>query len=87
MRKVTMQVPSLKETIGPTFENYPTGFMWPYTVLIREVHVKYPTNEKIVATFPGYGILTKEGRKYSLSFDEKYAKVKGYPETIEGTWG
>lgn len=87
MKKVIMQVPNMRDTLKEAIYNYPEGYMWPYTVLIREVHVKYPTNEKIVATFPGYGILTKEGRKYSLSFDEKYAKVKGYPETIEGTWG
>lgn len=87
MRKVTMPVPALKEVIGDQADNYPQGFMWPWPVLIREVHVRYPTSEPVEVTMPGYGVVTKQGREYSIVFDANYARAKDYPVEISGVWG
>lgn len=90
MRRINFPAPDLKAVLGPTVDNYPTGHMWPYTVLIRQAWHDYGKDLKkapIEFTIPQYGVLTMHGRRYSLVFDSNYARTKGYPERMEGSWG
>lgn len=90
MKKIQLIPPALRDILGIQAEDYPTGFMWPYTVLVREAwtrHRKAVEAEMVEFTIPGYGVLTFRGRDYTLETTEKYRTAKGYTDIIEGTWG
>lgn len=91
MKKIQMLAPELKTILGPQVTDYPQGFAWPYTVLVREAWVRFgkdiATEDAVQFTIPGYGVLTFRGRDYTMETTEKYRTTKGYTDTIEGTWG
>lgn len=90
MKKIQLIPPALRDVLGIQAEDYPSGFMWPYTVLVREAwtrHRKAVKAEPVEFTIPQYGVLTMHGREYKLIPTASYAAQKGYADTIEGTWG
>lgn len=92
MKRLEMHPPGVK-SFGDTVDNYPNGYLLDYETLIREFW--RPNHPEVLAnpeqtyqvTFPGYAVLTMQGRDYKLEFDRAYAAKKGYAETMEGTWG
>lgn len=93
MKKSTITMPHLRDTLGDTVDNYPDGFIFGYEQIIREFwkdnnpEVLANPTEVYEITFPGYAVLTMQGRAYKLEFDKAYAAKKGYAETMEGQWG
>lgn len=94
MKKMTMDLPNLKDTLGATLDNYPQGFNFDADVIVRTFWAPYHREalanpaETYEVTFPGVAILTMSGtRHYRLDFLEPYASKRGYSEPVEGKWG
>lgn len=93
MKKSTITMPHLRDTLRDTVDNYPNGFVLDYETLIREFwkdnnpEVLDNPTEIYEITFPGYGVLTMQNRAFRLDFVEAYAAKKGYASTMEGNWG
>jgi hypothetical protein len=93
MKKFTVTMPHLRDTLTDTLDNYPQGFMLGHHALIREFWA--PNHPEVLAnpeevyevTYPSYGVITFRGRKYTFVLTAEYARAKGYPQTIEGSWG
>lgn len=86
------KIPSLDldagRILGPTVFLYPDGYMFPYTVLVREAFVSYRKQFEQGAEFtiPKYGTLTTKGRKWTLRTTPEYAARKGYDAEMSGVW-
>lgn len=93
MKTTTIYMPRPAEVMGAAISNYPEGWDWPYTSLIREFwrpnhpEVLGHPQETYQITIPKYAVLTMQGRAYKLEFTKEYAAKKGYAETMEGQWG
>lgn len=90
MKKIPLVIPELKNVLGPELSNYPQGFMWPYTVIVREAwwnHRKAIEDTGAEFTVHKYGVLEMKGREYTFRPSAEYAKTKDYPPEISGVWG
>lgn len=91
MEKVTLTAPALKDVAGPKAEDYPTGFQMPYTHFIRTAFLSRRDDlidgAEIQFEFHGVGTLTFTGRAWLFELTPPYAKAKGYPEKLSGSWG
>lgn len=91
MTSIELHIPRIQDILGERIYEFPNGWDWPYTVLVREAWLQH--GEKLAKgaqmnfTVPKYGTLTMQGRSFKLEFDKAYAAKKGYAATMEGTWG
>lgn len=93
MKKFTVNMPHLRDTLTDTLDNYPQGFSLGHHELIRQFwrpnHPEVLANPEEVyeVTYPGYGVITFRGRKYTFVPTAEYARAKGYEAEIVGSWG
>lgn len=90
MRKMVLTMPDLKTILKEQADDFPVGFMWPWTVLIREAWTRYGDDLRkapIEFTIPQYGVLTFHGREYTFVPSKAYRTTKGYADEISGRWG
>lgn len=88
MKQIMLSLPGLKEVMGVHVVDWPLGFKWPYTVIVREAWTRYRKDAEAGAMFtvPGYGVLTMTGRDYVFEPEKGYAAEKGYEKRLEGRW-
>lgn len=87
MANPSIPVPTLRDAVGVTADDFPEGHDIPYTILLREAYMKYKDKGPTEIEIPRYGKLNLDGRKYRFEFDPKYAARKGYDSVREGVWG
>lgn len=93
MKKYEIHMPAMKTTLDATVDNYPQGFTTGFHELIRQFwrpnHPEVLANPEEVyeVTYPGYGVITFRGRKYTFVPTAEYARAKGYEAEIVGSWG
>lgn len=88
MNEMPLLPPELKSFAGPMVDNFPDGYMLPYTILVREAWTKHRKAciRETLFRIPKYGTLHMRGRDYVFTPERAYAGIKGYPEQITGSW-
>lgn len=89
MKKINAAMPTFSEVLGPVVFNFPNDFVWPVESVIREA-VALAKDRAAEVHLAAYGVVEvhpKKGRhEYVFTPDERYARLKGIDNRLEGVW-